>query len=78
MSADTLQRPDSDTRADDGSGTDEGDKFHYVRKNQIIKSVIDGDHVVALCGEVFPVTRQAKPGSPICPECQRVFDRLKK
>lgn len=75
MSTETVQRPD--TRADDGSGTGENERFHYVRRDQIIKSVVDGDHVVALCGEVFPVTKSAKPGSPICQECKRVYDRLK-
>ena len=33
-----------------------------------------GTHVVALCGEVFPVTRAAKPGSPVCPDCKRILD----
>ena len=36
------------------------------------------DHVVALCGEVFPVTKAAKPGSPVCPECKQIYERLKK
>jgi hypothetical protein len=31
-----------------------------------------------LCGEVFPVTRAAKPGSPVCPECKRIYEKLKK
>ena len=34
-------------------------------------------HVVALCGEVFPVTKSAKPGSPVCPECKRIYEKLK-
>ena len=37
-----------------------------------------GTHVVALCGEVFPVTRSAKPGSPVCPDCKRIYENLKK
>jgi hypothetical protein len=32
---------------------------------------------VALCGEVFPVTKSAKPGSPVCPDCKRIFESLK-
>lgn len=70
----TLDRPD--TR--DDTSTDDPKVFHYVKKDAIIKSVVDGDHVVALCGEVFPVTRSAKPGSPVCPDCQRIYDHLKK
>jgi hypothetical protein len=36
-----------------------------------------GNHVVALCGEVFPVTKSAKPGSPVCPDCKRIYDTMK-
>jgi hypothetical protein len=37
-----------------------------------------GNHVVALCGEVFPVTKSPKPGSPVCPACKEIFDGLRK
>ena len=30
----------------------------------------------ALCGETFPVTRSAKPGSPVCPDCKKIFEGL--
>ena len=40
--------------------------------------IVRGTHVVALCGEVFPVTKAAKPGSPVCPDCQRIYQSLKK
>jgi formylmethanofuran dehydrogenase subunit E len=52
--------------------------FHYVKKDSIAESAVMGSHVVALCGEVFPVTRAAKPGSPVCPECKQIYDRLKR
>jgi hypothetical protein len=35
-----------------------------------------GNYVVGLCGETFPVTRSPKPGSPVCPECERIFKSL--
>ena len=50
--------------------------FHYVRKDKIAESAVMGTHVVALCGEVFPVTKSPKPGSPVCPECKRIFESL--
>jgi hypothetical protein len=50
--------------------------FHYVRKDKIAESAVMGTMVVALCGEVFPVTKSAKPGSPVCPECKKIFERL--
>ncbi len=37
-----------------------------------------GTHVVALCGEVFPVTKSPKPGSPVCERCKKVYAKLKK
>ena len=58
------------------TGTGTGDRFHYVRKNKIAESAVMGNLVVALCGETFPVTRSAKPGSPVCTRCQEIFDGL--
>jgi Protein of unknown function (DUF3039) len=56
---------------------DTGDMlFHYVRKAKITESAVMGNHVVALCGEVFPVTRTPKPGSPVCDECKRIYESL--
>lgn len=77
MSQQTIERPDVDQRPDDGSTSDGPDRFHYVKKDRILKSVVDGDHVVALCGETFPVTKTARPGSPVCQDCKRVYDRLR-
>jgi len=59
------------------TGTEDTPKmFHYVRKNKIVESAVMGNYVVALCGETFPVTKSAKPGSPVCPECERIFKSL--
>ena len=33
-----------------------------------------GTYVEALCGFKFPVTKVAKPGSPICPACKEIYD----
>ncbi len=69
MTTETEVRPkESDT------GT--GDRFHYVRKNKIAESAVMGTHVVALCGETFPVTRSAKPGSPVCTRCKEIYEQL--
>lgn len=50
--------------------------FHYVRKNKVAESAVLGTMVEALCGEVFPVTRAAKPGSPVCPQCKEVYESM--
>ncbi|HEX5493135.1 MAG TPA: DUF3039 domain-containing protein [Mycobacteriales bacterium] len=71
MSTQTEVRPE---RTD----SDHGDRvFHYVKKNKITESAVTGTHVVALCGEVFPVTRSPKPGSPVCEECRRIYAQLR-
>ncbi len=60
------------------SDTDTGPEvFHYVRKNKIAESAVTGTMVEALCGEVFPVTKSPKPGSPVCPACKEVYESLR-
>jgi len=67
---DVLEKP-LDSRTDNGP-----EMFHYVRKAKIAESAVMGNFVVALCGETFPVTKSAKPGSPVCPDCERIFRQL--
>jgi hypothetical protein len=56
---------------------DTGDElFHYVRKAKIAESAVMGTMVEALCGEVFPVTKAPKPGSPVCPACKEIYESL--
>jgi hypothetical protein len=70
MSTQTEVRPDQ-TDTEDGEHV-----FHYVDKSKIAESAVMGTMVQALCGERFPVTRTPKPGSPVCPECKRIYDSL--
>ena len=71
----TTQTLDAPKTAD----ADQDEKvFHYVRKNKVAESAVLGTMVQALCGAVFPVTRAAKPGSPVCPDCKRIYEKLKK
>ncbi len=74
----TVTLPDVETRPEgtDSTDSDEPKVFHYVRKDKIAESAVMGNHVVALCGEVFPVTRSPKPGSPVCPECKRIYEMM--
>ncbi|KAB7758191.1 hypothetical protein MMUC44124_13445 [Mycolicibacterium mucogenicum DSM 44124] len=78
MQTDTLERTDSDEQVDDGTDDDRPKHFHYVKKDKIAESAVMGTHVVALCGEVFPVTKSPKPGSPVCPDCKRIYEQMKK
>ena len=73
-STDILEKPD--VRDQDTDQPPE--MFHYVKKNKIAESAVMGTLVEALCGEVFPVTKTAKPGSPVCPTCKEIYDSLRK
>jgi hypothetical protein len=74
----TQTLPETDVRPEttERTGDDTPRMFHYVKKNKIAESAVMGTHVVALCGEVFPVTKSPKPGSPVCPECKRIYQSL--
>ncbi|WP_040427909.1 DUF3039 domain-containing protein [Corynebacterium ulceribovis] len=72
----TIERPDVDVT--DHTDDDTPKFFHYVKKDKIVSSAVSGEYVVALCGETFPVTKSAKPGSPVCPDCERIYRTLRK
>ena len=72
-SSDILERPD----VRDAETDSPEDVFHYVRKEKIAESAVMGTLVQALCGEVFPVTKAPKPGSPVCPACKEIYEQLK-
>lgn len=74
----TQVLPDVETRPEgtDHTGTDEPKMLHYVDKDKIAESAVLGKLVQALCGETFPVTRAAKPGSPVCPDCKRIYEGM--
>jgi hypothetical protein len=80
VSTPTQVLPDTDTSAEgtETTGDDAPKMFHYVRKDKMAESAVMGTHVVALCGEVFPVTKSPKPGSPVCPDCKKIYARMAK
>lgn len=70
--SDVLEKPStSDANTDDSD-----DVFHYADKSKIAESAVMGTMVVAICGAVFSVTKAPKPGSPVCPACQEIYDSL--
>ena len=57
-----------DPMLDDG----DHDRFsHYVRKDKILPSAIDGTAVRALCGKKWVPNRDPKK-YPVCPECKDI------
>ncbi len=69
--ADTLIKP-SPVETDAG----DHDRFsHYVRKDQIVESSVQGTPLVALCGKVWVPSRDPDK-YPICPECKEIYEEL--
>lgn len=49
---------------------------HYVRKEKILASALDGTPVVALCGKVWVPGRDPSK-FPVCPVCKEIYDGLR-
>jgi Protein of unknown function (DUF3039) len=49
---------------------------HYVKKEKILESALTGKPVVALCGKKWLPGRDPQK-FPICPDCKKIYDRLK-
>jgi len=64
----------------DDQQLDEGDheRFsHYVKKDKIVESAVSGAPVRALCGKIWTPGRDPEK-FPVCPECKKIYDGLKK
>ena len=60
--------------------TEDGDheKFaHYVEKEKIVESAVTGKPVIAICGKVWVPGRDPSK-FPVCPDCQKIYESLKK
>jgi Protein of unknown function (DUF3039) len=69
-------RVDSDTRPDLSTGDGDHERFaHYVLKDKIMDSAVNGTPMVALCGKVWVPSRDPKR-FPVCPECKEIFEAL--
>lgn len=75
-STEVLDRPDVIEEPDLKEADTGPDMFHYVDRTKSLESAVFGTFVEALCGERFPVTKVAKPNSPVCPECKEIYESL--
>ncbi len=48
---------------------------HYVRKDRILPSAVEGTPVIALCGKKWVPSRDPKR-FPVCPECKEIYSQL--
>jgi hypothetical protein len=61
------------TEGDEG----EHDRFaHYVRKEDIMRSAVEGVAVIALCGKKWIPNRDPQK-YPVCPSCKEIFEALR-
>lgn len=49
---------------------------HYVQKDKIMESALTGKPVIALCGKVWVPGRDPEK-FPVCPDCKKIYDKLK-
>jgi hypothetical protein len=77
-SASTVTVPETiiePTLTDGGEG--DHDRFaHFVRKQDIVRSAVDGVPVVALCGKKW-IPNRNPDNYPVCPTCKEIFETLK-
>jgi hypothetical protein len=67
-----------DSEAELDTNTGDHDKFsHYVHRDQMMESFVEGKPAVALCGKIWVPTRDGKK-FPVCKVCKEIFETLEK
>lgn len=68
----TIERERVEQPADPG----DHERFaHYVKKDKIMESALEGGAVVALCGKVWVPSRDPQK-FPVCPECKEIYEEM--
>ncbi len=71
----TITKELTDVRLDQGDG--DHDRFsHYVRKEDIVRSNVEGVQVKALCGKKW-IPNRDPDRYPICPTCQEIMSVIR-
>ena len=69
-------RLDEDTRPTLSTGDGDRERFaHYVQKDGLMDSAVNGTPMVALCGKVWVPSRDPQR-FPVCPECKEIYESL--
>ena len=69
----TVVDPDLDAQLDDG---DDDPKYsHFVKKDDIMRSAVEGVAVTALCGKKWMPSRDPEK-YPVCPRCKEMMGLL--
>lgn len=77
MSTDTLESTGTITRTvtEDAAPGDHDLFAHYVRKEQIMASAMDGTPVLALCQKKWIPGRDPQKFQ-VCPECKDIYENV--
>ncbi len=63
-------------RTEEVQSPNDGERFaHYVRKDKMTRSLVEGGPVVALCGKVWTPTRNPDR-FPVCPTCKEIYKNM--
>ena len=69
-----LEKLLEDSQLEDG----DHERFsHYVQKEKILESALSGKPVRALCGKKWVPGRDPEK-FPVCPDCQKIYEKLKR
>ncbi|MDR6938553.1 DUF3039 domain-containing protein [Arcanobacterium hippocoleae] len=64
-------------RTEEEKAPGDNERFaHYVREDRIMKSMVEGGPVVALCGKVWVPVRNPD-NYPLCPTCKEIYQHLR-
>ena len=75
---DVLDRELEELLEDDQLDEGDHERFsHYVKKDKIVESAVSGAPVRALCGKIWTPGRDPER-FPVCPDCKKIYDGLKK
>jgi hypothetical protein len=67
---------EEEVRTSTGDGDHE--RFaHYVIKNKLMGSMVEGTPLQALCGKVWVPSRDPNK-YPVCPTCKEIYDKIPK
>ena len=52
------------------------DRFaHYCRKDDVMRALVTGEAIVALCGKKWIPGRDPSK-FPVCPDCKRIYEGM--
>jgi len=75
MSTALDNRTDEDVDLELGEPGDHDLFSHYVKKEDIMRSAIEGVPATALCGKKWNPTRDPEK-LPICPDCHEIMENV--